>query len=102
MEGLESESEKMNAFDECPVCGGDLEMKQVEKLLKGGGNTVSMKVSAEVCLRCGERLYTEDVVRSFEEIREKLRKQEFSHFRALGKSFTVEDDWPNEAIQPTV
>ena len=81
--------------------GGNLENKRVERLLKGGGNTVSMKVSAEVCLHCGERLYAEDVVKSFKEIRGKLRKQEFSHFKTLGQSFTVGEDWPNKAIKPT-
>ncbi len=91
----------MKPFEKCPVCGDDLEIKQVEKLLRGGGNTVSMKVLAEVCLHCGERLYAEDVVKSFEEIRGKLRRQEFSRFKALGQSFTVEENWPNEAIQPT-
>ena len=83
------------------MCGGELENKQVEKLLKGGGNTVAMKVSAEVCLHCGERLYAEDVVKSFEEIRGKLRNQDFSHLKSLGQSFTVEPNWPNKAIQPT-
>ncbi len=91
----------MKPFKNCPVCSGELKTKQVEKLLKGGGNTVSMKVLAEVCLHCGERLYAEDVVKSFEEIREKLRKQEFSHFRMLGRSFTVDENWPNKAIQST-
>jgi YgiT-type zinc finger domain-containing protein len=91
----------MKPFNKCPVCGGELENKQVEKLLRGGGNIVSMKVSAEVCLHCGERLYTEDVVKSFEEIRNKLQKQEFSHFKVLGQSFTIEEDWPNKQIQPT-
>ena len=91
----------MKPFEKCPVCGGDLENKQVEKLLRGGGNTASMKVIAEVCLHCGERLYAEDIVKSFEVIRGKLREQEFSHFRTLGQSFTVEENWPNEAIQPT-
>jgi len=90
----------MKPFEKCPVCGGDLENKQVEKLLRGGGNTVTLKVSAEVCLHCGERLYPEDVVKAFEEIRNKLKKHEFSNFRNLGQSFTVED-WPNKAIQPT-
>ncbi len=52
----------MKPFEKCPICGGDLENKQVEKLLRGGDNTVSMKVSAEVCTHCGERLYAEDVV----------------------------------------
>lgn len=90
----------MKPFEKCPVCGGELETKQVEKLLRGGGNTVSVKVSAEVCLHCGERLYAEDVVRTFEEIRGKLQKRDFSHLKTLGQSFTVED-WPNKAIQPT-
>lgn len=74
--------------------------KQVEKLLRGGSNTVAMKVTAEVCLHCGERLYAESVVKVFEEIRSKLRKQEFSHFSNLGQSFTVDKDWFNDAIQP--
>ena len=80
----------MTPFEKCPVCGGELESKQVEKLLRGGGHTVSMKVTAEVCQHCGERLYAEDVVRSFEEIRGKLRKQEFSHFKSLGQSFRLQ------------
>jgi YgiT-type zinc finger domain-containing protein len=97
---LENEGEEVKPFEKCPVCGGELETKQVEKLLRGGGNTVAMKVSAEVCLHCGERLYAEDVVQSFEEIRTKLQKQEFAHLKNLGQSFTVDEDWPNKAIQP--
>lgn len=99
---MESEGDEMKPFEKCPVCGGDLENKLVEKLLRGGVNTLSMKVSAEVCLHCGERLYAEDVVKSFEAIRGKLRKQEFDHFKSLGQSFTVDEDWPNKAIQPSV
>ena len=90
----------MKPFEKCPVCGGDLVVKLVEKLLRGGGNTVSLKVSAEVCLQCGERLYAEEVVKSFEKLRAKLLKQEFSHLKSLGQSFTVDESWPN-AIQPT-
>lgn len=91
----------MKPFEQCPVCGGELETKQVEKLLRGGGDMVTMKVSADVCLHCGERLYAEDVVRSFEQIRKKLQNQEFTHLKSLGRSFTVEEDWPNKAIRPT-
>jgi len=46
-------------------------------------------------------MYAEDVVKSFEKIRGKLREQEFSHFKTLGQSFTVKENWPNKAIQPT-
>ena len=91
----------MMPFEKCPVCGGELEVKQVEKLLRGGCNTVTLKVTAEVCQHCGERLYAEDIVRSFEEIRAKLQKQEFEHLRPVGRSFTVDNDWPNKAIHPT-
>ena len=91
----------MMPFEKCPACGGELEVKQVEKLLRGGCNTVTLKVTAEVCQHCGERLYAEDVVRSFEEIRAKLQKQEFEHLRPVGRSFTVDNDWPNQAIHPS-
>mgnify|MGYP006303123039 CR=1 FL=1 len=91
----------MKPFENCPVCGGELETKQVEKLLRGGGDMVTIKVSAEVCRHCGERLYAEDVVQTFEKIRKKLRDQEFSHLKSLGRSFTVDEDWPDEAIRPT-
>ena len=90
----------MKSSKKCPVCSGKLENKQVEKLLKGSGNTVSLKVKAEVCLQCGERLYTEEIIKSFEEIRDKLQKKEFSHLKTLGQSFTVEQNWPNKSIQP--
>ena len=90
----------MMPFEQCPVCGGELSSKKVEKLLRGGGNTVSLTVDAEVCQHCGERLYAEDVVKSFEEIRSKLKLNEFTHFGPLGQSFTVGDEWPNKAIHP--
>lgn len=91
----------MTPFEKCPVCGGELVSRKVEKLLRGGGNIVSLQVDAEVCRHCGERLYAEEVVKSFEEIRTKLQKREFAHFRAVGQAFTVDEDWPNKAIQPT-
>jgi len=56
----------MMPFEKCPVCGGDLAEKSVEKVLRGGVNTAVLKVCAEVCLRCGERLYSS---RDCEEIR---------------------------------
>jgi len=49
------------AFERCPVCGGDLVLKEVQKILRGGANTAVLKVCAEVCLRCKERLYSEEI-----------------------------------------
>jgi len=79
----------MKPFDKCPVCGGELVEKEMEKLLRGGRNTAVVKVCAHVCLHCGERLYSEETIRRFEDIRSKLRHQQTSAFRPMGKSFEV-------------
>ena len=79
----------MRPFQKCPVCGGELVEKDVEKLLRGGVHTGVVKVRAEVCLHCGERLYSQETVKRFEEIRAKLERQETADFRPLGQSFQV-------------
>ncbi len=79
----------MKAFDKCPVCGGELVEKEVEKLLKGGVHTAVLKVRAEVCLRCGERLYPAETVQRFEQIRQKLEREEVADFQPLGRTFQV-------------
>ncbi|MCC9076735.1 YgiT-type zinc finger protein [Litorilinea aerophila] len=38
----------MKPFHKCPVCGGELVEKEVEKLLRGGKHTAVIKVRAEV------------------------------------------------------
>lgn len=79
----------MMPFEKCPICGGELIEKEVEKLLKGGLHTAVVKVHTEVCLRCGERLYSAETVKRFEQIREKLARQEVAEFQALGQTFQV-------------
>jgi len=79
----------MQAFERCLVCGGELVSKTVEKLLRGGHDTAVLEVPAEVCLRCGERLYSADTVSRFEQIRAKLERQDTTDFLPLGRSFRV-------------
>ena len=79
----------MMPFSKCPVCGGDMVEKEVEKLLRGGIHTAVVRVRAEVCLHCGERLYSQETVRLFEQIRAKLEHQEVADFQPLGQSFQV-------------
>ena len=86
----------MMPFKKCPICGGELKEKEVEKLLRGGNHTATLRVHAEVCLYCGERLYTEETVRLFEQIRNKLKRQELLDFQPLGQSFKVDVNWPNK------
>ena len=76
-------------FDKCPICGSDLIHKNVEKILRGGVNTAVLLVSAEVCQRCGERLYSQESVRRFELIKAKLERQETGEFQAIGISYQV-------------
>ncbi len=79
----------MIPFNKCPICGGEIVEKNVEKLLRGGKNTAVVRVKAEVCLHCGERLYSKDTIIYFETIRSKLERQEISDFELLGQTFQV-------------
>lgn len=79
--------EEAQAITRCPVCGGEMIEKEVEKLLRGGSNTAAVTVRAEVCQHCGERLYSKDTVSRFEQIREKLSRQDVAEFQHLGQSY---------------
>lgn len=79
----------MMPLNNCPICGGELVEKEVEKILRGGNHTAILRVLAEVCLSCGEKLYSVETVRRFENIRAKLKRQETEGFRAVGQSFLV-------------
>ena len=79
----------MTAIEKCPLCGGCLTSKRVEKLVRGGEDTAVLKVEADVCMRCGERLYSEDTVRLFERIRTKLEQHDTSGLELIGRSFSV-------------
>ena len=91
----------MLPFKKCPVCGGELKDKVVEKILHGGNHTAVLLINAEVCLNCGERLYPEETVRLFEKIRNKLKRQDLSGFDPLGLAFKVDKKWFNKQTQPT-
>jgi YgiT-type zinc finger domain-containing protein len=79
----------MMPFESCPVCGGEMMEKEVEKLLRGGKHTAVLRVNAEVCLKCGERLYSVETVKRFDQIRQQLERQELADFQPLGQSFQV-------------
>ena len=79
----------MTPFAKCPVCAGEMVEKEVEKLLRGGSNTAAIRVPAEVCLHCGERFYSQDTVRCFERIREKLKRDDVVDFQPMGQSYRV-------------
>jgi YgiT-type zinc finger domain-containing protein len=75
------------AFEVCPVCGGELSEKEVEKLLRGGNDTATLQVDTLVCLHCGERLYPESTVRRFERIRADLASNRTSDLEPIGRAY---------------
>ena len=79
----------MKPFEKCPICGGEVVEKEVEKLLRGGNHTAVVRVLAEVCLHCGERLYSPETVRRFEDIRSKLTREDTKTFEPVGQAFQV-------------
>jgi len=79
----------MKPFKKCPICGGEIVEKEVEKLLRGGNHTAVVRVLAEVCLHCGERLYSLETIRRFEEIRSKLARGDTEGFEPVGRTFQV-------------
>ncbi len=64
----------------CSLCGGQLEPRQVEKVLRGGEHSTNLRVDAEVCLWCGESVYTTESVARFERIRRKLSRGDLAEF----------------------
>ena len=79
----------MQPLKKCPHCAGEMIEKEVEKLLRGGNHTAVLNVTAQVCLHCGERLYTPQQVQKFAEVRRKLKQQKLEQFEVIGQSFRV-------------
>jgi len=80
----------MALVDKCPLCGSELVVEEVEKLLKGGKDVALVKVPAGVCKKCGEIVYEAETVKRFQEIREKLKKGQVAQFTPLGNSYKVD------------
>lgn len=73
----------------CPICGGEIVEKTVEKIVKGGDNTAALKVTAGVCLKCGEHIYDPQTVEKFERLRVKLSTNKVEGLKLVGKSYAA-------------
>jgi YgiT-type zinc finger domain-containing protein len=73
----------------CPMCGGEVFPQQVEYILRGGSHTASVQVISQVCLYCGNRLFTQDTRKIFARIKQKLEQDDTTDFQAIGISFSV-------------
>ncbi|ODS36514.1 hypothetical protein BEH94_11315 [Candidatus Altiarchaeales archaeon WOR_SM1_SCG] len=60
----------------CPICGGKTKEDVVEiKETLNGELYIIKGVQAEVCLQCGERMYSEDELRKIESVRKNILRR---------------------------
>jgi YgiT-type zinc finger domain-containing protein len=68
----------------CPICGGKVTIKEVEKIVKGGSNVAILKVKAGVCTKCGERIYSKDTHEKIQKVRKELELGKTKDFEVVG------------------
>ena len=91
-------------LSKCPRCGfEDVVEKKVDVVLRGGEDAAVVKVLTDVCLHCGERMYTGDTIRRFEQIQKKLASGQVDDFQPIGRYFRVpnrlEDEEDSEKVR---
>lgn len=74
----------------CPLCGGKVIEKEVEKIVKGGNDVAILRVKAGVCEKCGERFYMKEVHKKIEEIRSELKQKATEMYKPIGRTYTYE------------
>ncbi len=58
----------------CPICGNKMVDKSVDVVDTINGKLVIIRgISAEVCVRCGERLYSQGELKKMEKLRGKIQ-----------------------------
>lgn len=58
----------------CPICGAETTNKKVDVVETINGKLVIIRgIFAEVCKRCGERLYSKYEMKRMEKLREKIQ-----------------------------
>lgn len=73
----------------CPICGGDVTIKEVEKIVKGGSNVAILKVKAGVCSKCGERVYSKETHDKIQKVRKELELGKTKDFEVVGRAYKV-------------
>ncbi len=71
----------------CPVCGGMIVEKEVEKVVRGGNDVAVLKVLAGVCAKCGERLYDADTHRWIDQVRRYLLEKRYGTLKKVGSVY---------------
>jgi len=79
-------------LEKCPICEGELTIKDVTKVVRGNGHTATLQLKAPVCSHCGERLYSMEQVKWFDQVRAQLKNNNTEDFQVIGTSFQVSEN----------
>jgi len=71
----------------CPHCGGDVLVKNVNKLVRGGHDAAVLAVEAGVCTKCGERYYTKEAHETIQQIRKELKEGHTKDYCRIGNTY---------------
>ena len=62
-------------LSKCPRCGGSLDHdREVEKAIRYKDDVALVKVTADICTQCGERVFAPPMVELMERARESLKR----------------------------
>ena len=74
----------------CPRCGGELEYgREVQHPVREGNDMALVRVHADVCTRCGERLFSAPTSMLLAKARSMLKAGAFHH--AIGRVYDLTD-----------
>lgn len=77
----------MELVSRCPICGTELSVETVEKLLRGGQHMASVTAQAGVCHKCGEMIFDSDTVERFEKLRKQLNNNDVTDLTLMGNAY---------------
>jgi len=66
---------------------GEVTIKMVDKILRGGNHVAVLRVRMGVYQKCGERLCDQDTFEQFERTREDLRAGRVQDLRRIGNTY---------------
>ena len=72
----------------CPLCGGRVEARQEEIVVRGGNHAVVFVSWVGVCTRCGERLYTAEATEKQFRLKQQLEAGDIQGLKKVGQLFT--------------
>ena len=57
----------------CPLCGGKIEEKEVDKIIRNGTDMIILNVNAGVCNQCGEKIFSKETHEKINKAREEVK-----------------------------